>query len=47
VGDIASMLTLAITVGFGLTGVMLYMFTTENLRQYAVLNVMGAPAECS
>jgi hypothetical protein len=44
VGDIASMLTLAITVGFGLTGVMLYMFTTENLRQYAVLNVMGAPA---
>jgi putative ABC transport system permease protein len=23
---------------------MLYMFTTENLRQYAVLNVMGAPA---
>jgi putative ABC transport system permease protein len=44
VGDIASMLTLAITVGFGVTGVMLYMFTTENLRQYAVLNVMGAPA---
>jgi hypothetical protein len=38
------MLTLAITVGFGLTGVMLYMFTTENLRQYAVFNVMGAPA---
>ncbi len=44
VGDIASMLSLAITVGFGVTGVMLYMFTTENLRQYAVLNVMGAPA---
>jgi putative ABC transport system permease protein len=44
VGDIASMLTLAITVGFGVTGIMLYMFTAENLRQYAVLNVMGAPA---
>jgi putative ABC transport system permease protein len=42
VGDIASMLTLAMTVGFGVTGVMLYMFTNENLRQYAVLKAMGA-----
>jgi putative ABC transport system permease protein len=29
-------------VGFGVTGVMLYMFTYENLKQYAVLNTMGA-----
>lgn len=42
VGDMAAMLTLAMTVGFGVTGVMLYMFTYENLRQYAVLKVMGA-----
>lgn len=42
VGDIASMLTLAISVGFGVTGIMLYIFTTENFRQYAVLKAMGA-----
>jgi putative ABC transport system permease protein len=42
VGDIAAMLTLAMSVGFGVTGVMLYMFTQENLRQYAVLSAMGA-----
>lgn len=42
VGDVAAMLTVAISVGFGVTGVMLYMFTNENLRQYAVLNAMGA-----
>lgn len=42
VGDIAAMLTLALSVGFGVTGVMLYMFTSENLRQYAVLSAMGA-----
>jgi len=41
VGDIAAMLTLAMSVGFGVTGVMLYMFTQENLRQYAVLSAMG------
>jgi putative ABC transport system permease protein len=35
------MLTLAMSVGFGVTGVMLYMFTQENLRQYAVLSAMG------
>jgi putative ABC transport system permease protein len=38
----AAMLTLAMSVGFGVTGVMLYMFTYENLRQYAVLKAMGA-----
>ena len=42
VGDIASMLILAMSVGFGVTGIMLYMFTTENLHQYAVLSAMGA-----
>ncbi len=42
VGDVTAMLLMAITVGFGVTGVMLYMFTNENLRQYAVLKAMGA-----
>jgi putative ABC transport system permease protein len=41
VGDMAAMLTLAMTVGFGITGVMLYMFTYENLGQHAVLKAMG------
>jgi putative ABC transport system permease protein len=43
VGDMAAMLILAMTVGFGVTGVMLYMFSYENLKQYAVLKAMGAP----
>jgi putative ABC transport system permease protein len=42
VGDMGAMLTLAMTVGFGVTGIMLYMFTYENLKQYAVLKAMGA-----
>ena len=42
VGDIASMLILAMSVGFGVTGIMLYMFTVESLPQYAVLSAMGA-----
>ncbi len=42
VGDIASMISIAMLVGFGVTGVMLYMFTEENLKQYAVLKTMGA-----
>lgn len=42
VGDIAAMLSMAMSVGFGVTGVMLYMFTNENLKQYAVLKAMGA-----
>lgn len=42
VGDIAAMLTLAISVGLGVTGVMLYMFTNENLQLYAVFSAMGA-----
>ena len=42
VGDMASMVSIAMLVGFGFTGVLLYMFTTDNLRQYAVLKAMGA-----
>ncbi len=41
VGDIETMLSIAILVGFGVTGVLLYMFTNENLRQYALLKAMG------
>lgn len=42
VADIQTMLSIAALVGFGMTGVLLYMFTHENLRQYAVLKAMGA-----
>jgi len=42
VGDMTAMLTLAMTVGFGVTGIMPYMFTYENIRQYAVLKALGA-----
>jgi putative ABC transport system permease protein len=44
VGDIAAMLILAMTMGFGVTGIMLYMFTYENQTQYAVLKALGAPS---
>jgi putative ABC transport system permease protein len=42
VGDVITMLTIAMLVGFGVTGVMMFMFTNENLKYYAVLNAMGA-----
>lgn len=42
VGDMSAMIILAMAVGFGTTGIMLYMFTYENLKQYAVLKAMGA-----
>ncbi len=42
VGDIASMILIAMLVGFGATGIMLYMFTDESLTQYAMLKAMGA-----
>jgi putative ABC transport system permease protein len=42
VGDVGAMLTLAMTVGFGVTAVLLYIFTTEHLKDYAVLKAMGA-----
>jgi putative ABC transport system permease protein len=40
------MLILAMAVGFGVTGVMLYMFTNEHLKQYAVLRALGATSSC-
>ena len=43
VGDIATMLTIAVAIGFGFTAVMLYIFTAEHLRQYAMLTALGAP----
>jgi putative ABC transport system permease protein len=42
VGDVTAMLLLAMCVGIGVTAVMFYMFTSENLKQYAVLKAMGA-----
>ena len=42
VGDAVTMLSIAMLVGFGVTGVMMFMFTNENLKYYAVLNAMGA-----
>ena len=42
VEDVGWMLSLAVVIGLGVTGVMLYMFTSENLWQYAVLSAMGA-----
>ena len=42
VGDMASMISIAVLVGLGVTGVMLYMFTIDSLKQYAVLKAMGA-----
>jgi putative ABC transport system permease protein len=41
VGDAVTMLSIAMLVGFGVTGVMMFMFTNENLKYYAVLNAMG------
>ncbi|MGH8030520.1 MAG: FtsX-like permease family protein, partial [Arenimonas sp.] len=42
VGDIAAMLTLAMTMGLGMSGVMLYMFALGNQHQYAVFKALGA-----
>lgn len=42
VGDAVTMLSIAMLVGFGVTGVMMFMFTNENLKYYALLNAMGA-----
>ena len=42
VGDIAAMLVLAMTMGFGVTGIMLYVFAFEHQRQFAVLKAIGA-----
>jgi putative ABC transport system permease protein len=42
VGDMAAMLAIAACVGLGGTGVLLFMFTADNARHYAVLAAMGA-----
>src|SRR5579863_618404 len=42
VGDMVSMVSIAMLVGLGVTGVILYMFTSDSRRQYAVLKAMGA-----
>jgi putative ABC transport system permease protein len=39
------MISIAMFVGFGVTGVMLYMFTADSLKQYAVLKTMGASSK--
>ena len=39
------MLAFAVLVGLGITGVILYMFTHDNLKQYAVLKAMGATSK--
>ncbi|MDP9174123.1 MAG: ABC transporter permease [Planctomycetota bacterium] len=41
VGDVETMLSIAMIVGLGVTGVMLFLFTQDNLRYYAVLKAMG------
>jgi putative ABC transport system permease protein len=45
VGDMASMISIAVLVGLGVTGVMLYMFTMDSVKQYAVLKTMGASSK--
>jgi putative ABC transport system permease protein len=45
VEETTRMLFFALSVGFGITGVMLYMFTHENLKKYAVLKAMGATSK--
>ncbi len=42
VGDMASMLILAMLVGFGVTGILLFMFIYEHLKQFATLKALGA-----
>ena len=36
-----SMMSIAVLVGFGVTGVMFYMFTADSLKQYAVIKTLG------
>lgn len=42
VGDAETLLSIAMLVGLGVTGVMLFLFTQDNLRYYAMLKAMGA-----
>jgi len=41
-GDAVTMLSIAVLVGFGVTGVMMFLFTSENMKYYAVFAAMGA-----
>lgn len=41
-GDAVTMLSIAVVVGFGVTGVMMFLFTSENMKYYAVFAAMGA-----
>jgi putative ABC transport system permease protein len=41
VGDVINMLLIAMLIGVAVTGVMMFLFTSENLRFYAVLKAMG------
>jgi putative ABC transport system permease protein len=41
VGDVETLLSVAMLVGLGVTGVMLFLFTQDNLRYYAMLKAMG------
>lgn len=43
VGDISAMLVLAMTMGLSVSGIMLYLFTHDRRRDYAVLRAMGLP----
>lgn len=42
VGDVETLLSVAMLIGLGVTGVMLFLFTQDNLRYYAMLKAMGA-----
>ncbi len=44
VGDMVNMVVLAMLVGFGVTGVMLYLSTQDNMRAFALMKAMGASA---
>ena len=43
IGQVGMMVSLGTIVGFAITGQLLYMFTHDNLRQYAALKAMGLP----
>ena len=45
VGDMASMLILAMLVGFGVTGILLFMFIYEHIKQFATLKALGTNNE--
>lgn len=42
IGQIGMMTALGVVVGFAITGLLLYMFTSENQKNYATLKALGA-----